>query len=177
MKKLQLEKIVELDTLYDELEAIRLQCHCDYELQEQGMQVNGLITIEGSAYHQHLLKSFQEQVVLDLFVSKDKLNHDHFQIDLEQYHAKLVNQELHLQLFFVINGMKDEQESKEESYFEDLLEQEDDTYICSVMAVVKKEDTYATLAHRYQVNEASLREYNHHKILEEKMLVRIPIEK
>ena len=176
MKQLKLEKDVQLDRSYDELHAIEIKCVYDKNEEEDGIQVNGELLINAIASQNHVKKDFSEQVVLDLFVSKAKLDGTPFQLSLKKYDARLTNNLLHLDLDFEINGMMDENMKEiDDNAFGDLFENDDDTYICSVMAVVKTNDTYASIAHQNQVSEAVLREYNHNMVLEPKMLVRIPL--
>lgn len=178
MKQLNLKKIVDLDKTYDELHSLDIKCMSDHQEEYNGIQVNGLLMIEGFASIDHIKKNFKEEVILDLFVSKEKLDGTPFQLQLKTYHGQLQEEQLELELLFEIQGMSDEKVVQhEENAFSDLFENDDDTYVCSVMAVVKKDDTYASIAHAYQVSEAALREYNHNMVLEEKMLIRIPLEK
>lgn len=177
MKIINLEKTLELNTVYDELQHIEMDCKAEYIQENDGIQVNGELIIDGSALNQHIKKQFQEKVVLDLFVTKEKLDGTPFSLTLKEYQAELKGNELYLELTFEIMGMGDENKvNEEENGFYDLFENDEDTYVCSVMAVVKEDDTYASIAREYQVSEACLREYNQHKPLSEKMLVRIPLE-
>lgn len=177
MKIISLEKTLELNTVYDELQHIEMDCKAEYIQENDGIQVNGELNIDGSALYQHIKKQFQEKVVLDLFVTKEKLDGTPFSLTLKEYQAELKGNELYLELTFEIMGMGDENKvNEEENGFYDLFENDEDTYVCSVMAVVKEDDTYASIAREYQVSEAYLREYNQHKPLSEKMLVRIPLE-
>lgn len=177
MKQLKLEKDVQLASSYDELHEIEIKCVSDNQEEEDGIQVNGELIISALASQNHIKKEFSEQVVLDLFVSKAKLDGTPFQLVLKKYEAQLDKNLLHLDLTFEIHGMIDENAKEtDDNAFGDLFENDDDTYVCSVMAVVKPNDTYASIAHAYQVNEAMLREYNKNMVLQEKMLVRIPLE-
>lgn len=63
------------------------------------------------------------------------------------------------------------------SQFEDLFEDADTTYTSCRMVVAGADDTYATLAQRYAVNEAQLRACNHDKDITAKVLVLLPKDK
>lgn len=176
MKQLDLIKDVQLDTSYDELQEIDIQCQCTYSEEKDGIQVNGVLNIEGSASQNHVKKTFHEQVILDLFVTREKLDGNTFEVRLLNYQANLNQNLLSLELQFEINGMSDEvMKSSDDNTFDDLFENEDDTYVNSVMVVVKELDTYASIAHQYHIKEADLRDYNQNKPLEAKMLIRIPM--
>lgn len=58
--------------------------------------------------------------------------------------------------------------------FEDLFEDADTTYTSYRMIVAKPNDTYASIAQRYEVEEAALRQCNHDKEVSEKTLVILP---
>lgn len=65
-------------------------------------------------------------------------------------------------------------ESNGMSEFEDLFEDADTTYTSYRMIVAKPDDTYASIAHRYDVDEGALRANNHEKPLQAKTLVILP---
>ena len=50
----------------------------------------------------------------------------------------------------------------------------DSTYTSYRMIVAKPNDTYASIANRYEVKEADLRACNHNKTIEAKTLVILP---
>lgn len=58
--------------------------------------------------------------------------------------------------------------------FEDLFEDADTTYTSYRMIVAKVNDTYASIAQRYEVDEAALRQSNQDKEISEKTLVILP---
>ena len=58
--------------------------------------------------------------------------------------------------------------------FEDLFEDADTTYTSYRMIVAKPNDTYASIANRYEVKEADIRACNHNKTIEAKTLVILP---
>lgn len=58
--------------------------------------------------------------------------------------------------------------------FEDLFEDADTTYTSYRMIVAQEHDTYASIAQRYEVEEALLREHNHDKEINHKTLVILP---
>lgn len=58
--------------------------------------------------------------------------------------------------------------------FEDLFEDADTTYTSYRMIVAQPQDTYASIAQRYEVDEAALRANNHDKEINHKTLVILP---
>ncbi|MCH4284497.1 MULTISPECIES: stage VI sporulation protein D [Bacillota] len=58
--------------------------------------------------------------------------------------------------------------------FEDLFEDADTTYTSYRMIVAQEQDTYASIAKRYDVDEAALRSNNHDKEIHHKTLVILP---
>lgn len=58
--------------------------------------------------------------------------------------------------------------------FEDLFEDADTTYTSYRMIVAQPQDTYASIAQRYEVDEAALRANNHDKEIQHKTLVILP---
>lgn len=67
-----------------------------------------------------------------------------------------------------------EQEPTAVDEFEDLFEDADTTYTSYRMIVAKPNDTYASIANRYEVKEADLRTCNHNKQIDAKTLVILP---
>lgn len=63
---------------------------------------------------------------------------------------------------------------EEISEIEDLFEDANNTYTSYRIIVAKKQDTYASIASRYEVDENALRETNHNKEVVEKTLVILP---
>lgn len=62
----------------------------------------------------------------------------------------------------------------EPSEFEDLFEDADTTYTSYRMVVARMQDTYDSIAQRYQVEVERLKEMNHHKEVRVKTLVILP---
>ena len=58
--------------------------------------------------------------------------------------------------------------------FEDLFEDDATPYTTCRLAVARAQDTYASIAARYHVDEAALRACNHERALQEKTLVLLP---
>ena len=58
--------------------------------------------------------------------------------------------------------------------FEDLFEDDATPYTTCRLAVARAQDTYASIAARYHVDEVALRACNHERALQEKTLVLLP---
>ena len=58
--------------------------------------------------------------------------------------------------------------------FEDLFEDDATPYTTCRLAVARAQDTYASIAARYHVDETALRACNHDRVLQEKSLVLLP---
>ena len=75
----------------------------------------------------------------------------------------------------LIEGISDEEVSTKHSFdrLEQMFDQEKMINLAT-LHVVCEDDTYASIAYKYQVEESTLREYNQNKALSPKMLVMIP---
>lgn len=75
---------------------------------------------------------------------------------------------------------KDEKKEKKEvkdskEIFDDILDDKKTTKSCIKYVVVRNGDTYASLAHRYGVDEKTLAKWNKYKVLESRCIIEIPI--
>lgn len=66
------------------------------------------------------------------------------------------------------------EEAHEEVLIEELFDDKDNVITSYSFVVVKAEDSYETIAHRYHVDPQLLRDVNHDKVLEAKQLIVLP---
>ena len=176
MKTKTIERIVNFNS--DILHVLNV--HSDDELyyfdENLGKRCKGSIQLYGQVDTTNGKQSFQDEVFLDVFAPKTKLK-DHYQIKCSKIDHEIMGNQLKLLLTLQIEGIADEEvKSKKSDYLESLeqmFDQETMSNLCT-LHVVKEDDTYASIAYEYQVEESTLREYNQHKNLEAKMLVMIP---
>ncbi|MEG2685402.1 MAG: LysM peptidoglycan-binding domain-containing protein, partial [Erysipelotrichaceae bacterium] len=60
--------------------------------------------------------------------------------------------------------------------FEDLFEDTNSVYTSYKLVVAKQDDSYETIASRYNINIEDLKSMNHNKVITPKMLVLLPFE-
>lgn len=188
MKEIRLQKSIPMKAEVQRVLTLNAHCQNEYVREEDGIAVNGVIEVEAMLEGEQGREAFREQIALDIFAPQEKLGNEPFQVELSGCEGTIINQQLELTFLFQVSGMKEETTQEEEpdetmnpdselSELHTLFEESDDTYVSCVMAVVKKDDTYASIARRYDVSEIELRACNESRTLEEKMLIRLPIVK
>ncbi len=159
-----------------------LNIHSDDELyyfdENLGKRCKGSIMVYGQVETDSGKQMLQDELFLDVFAPKEKLNDESFSIKVEKIDYEVEEEKVLLQVFLQIEGISDQEEKpkKEEHRFdplEQMFDKENMVNLCT-LHVVQEDDTYASIAYQYQVEESMLREYNLNKELQHKMLVMIP---
>ena len=174
MKSMDVIKAIELSKRVDSIENIECISVIDYEAKSNGIKAYGKIDINISALKDDEIINDEQNIDLDIFAPFEKLeDENNLNVSLNSYIYEF-EQELNILTIvfkFDIVGLKDDSEDEQIDVFEDLLDDSDNMMITQKYILSGYNDTYQTLASRYNVSEAYLRQINDNRIVEHKALI------
>lgn len=197
MKTMTIEKQLVLSKKASNVLRLEIQEHLVYRKEDSGIRAVGQLFVQGlyEDDYQEQIK-LQEVLEMDVLAPWEKLVNDKFALKVFEYHADIENGDIILYITLHVHGLKedtvqeqasnsvehmetDEIQEEENSVqsqeaFEDLFEDTNTTYTSYRMVVAQPQDTYESIASRYQVDINELRSRNHNRTLETKMLVILP---
>ncbi|MEG0313985.1 MAG: LysM peptidoglycan-binding domain-containing protein [Erysipelotrichaceae bacterium] len=206
MKKMQIEKYIQFDDVVDEIISINLSEDFSYSEEPIGLKATGPLYIKGSYLSNEQTIDFEETLQLDVLAPNEKLNGDNFKLEIDDYESeiddgihltitlniygikedKLVKpveipkeieqQTLTPQTMIEQPNIEQPTDIAEIDDFEDLFEDTNSVYTSYKLVVAKQDDSYETIASRYNINIEDLRSMNHNKVITPKMLVLLPFE-
>lgn len=123
-----------------------------------------------------------EQPIIPMMPQKAKQSKEAEEMGISKHQEKAEPAQLENTASKGVSSSKNTEEEQQDKIedqdtfdeFEDLFEDADTTYTSYRMIVAKANDTYASIAQRYEVDEATLRQSNHDKEISEKTLVILP---
>ncbi|MEG0823319.1 MAG: LysM peptidoglycan-binding domain-containing protein [Erysipelotrichaceae bacterium] len=206
MKKMQIEKYIQFDDVVDEIISINLSEDFSYSEEPIGLKATGPLYIKGSYLSNEQTIDFEETLQLDVLAPNEKLNGDNFKLEIDDYESeiddgihltitlniygikedKLVKpveipkeieqQTLTPQTMIEQPNIEQPTDIAEIDDFEDLFEDTNSVYTSYKLVVAKQDDSYETIASRYNINIEDLKSMNHNKVITPKMLVLLPFE-
>lgn len=175
MKQIEIHK--QLNVLdCKEILNLNHQEHFTYKTLDTGIRCVGPFLMEGTYRSDIGIESFREEFSFDIFASNDKLDGNEFKIVYNSY-TYTIDHFISIHLLFDVYGIYDENISEpiEEIHDMEELFDEKDTVITSYSFIVaKRNDSYESIAERYNVNVEMLKEMNQHKQFVEKDLLVLP---
>ncbi|WP_075878058.1 LysM peptidoglycan-binding domain-containing protein [Merdibacter massiliensis] len=194
MKIVKIEKQLTLPHNIKELQEVSIQEGLQYKRENEGIRAIGPLYVLGSYEdEQGNDQSIKELIDMDVFAPKEKLSGEDFMISIGQVLPAADQNMLSLEIELQIAGLKEEQEEETikeseqtesdsedamsilDDCFEDLFEEEATSYTTCRLVVAKANDTYASIAKRYDVDEKKLQSCNHDREIIEKTLVVLPL--
>ena len=203
MKTMNIEKQLQMDREVSSIEKLSVSEGLQYKKEEDGIRAIGPLYLIGSySDAEGSPVMISELIDMDVFAPAEKLSEEEFHIDIGEVQAQPQGTQIDVVIELQISGIKEEQEeghaamdmpqAQEEEpeeralvqedeeadvlsdTFEDLFEDDATPYTTCRLAVARAQDTYASIAARYHVDEAALRACNHERALQEKTLVLLP---
>lgn len=203
MKTMNIEKQLQMDREVSSIEKLTVSEGLQYKKEEDGIRAIGPLYLIGSySDAEGSPVMIRELIDMDVFAPAEKLSEEEFHIDIGEVQAQPQGHQIDVVIELQISGIKEEQEEghaaqavpqaqEEEAEdralvqedeeadvlsdtFEDLFEDDATPYTTCRLAVARAQDTYASIAARYHVDEAALRACNHERTLQEKTLVLLP---
>ena len=172
MKSMDVVKAIELSNKCDSIENIECVSKIDYEATSNGIKAFGKIEVSISAIKEEQIINDTENIDLDIFAPFEKLIEDtSLSVNLNS-HVYEFDKELNvlnIVFKFDIDGLIEEDEQTD--VFEDLLDDSNSMMITKKYILSGYNDTYESIANKYDISEAYLRQINDDKKLEHKVLV------
>ena len=181
MKEMKIEKKILKSNKVDELLDLNADSHFSYERIDEGIRCYGPLILSGHYLSDHVKKTFEETLQMDILAPKNKLNGEPFMVLVNKVQGYIEDGVI-VELELAISGIGEESpiEEKQEvdatgiEVFEDLFEDENSVYVSTRLIVAKPGDTYEAIASRYEVDVEDLRRVNKDKEVLAKMLVMLP---
>ena len=175
MKQVIIEKSIELDHVYQRIENLICRKQAHTTALPEGLQCTGTIDITAVGYLDSHEVPIQESIDLSIFAPFSKLSDtEQFDVQLNRYECTLNQQILECTFNFDVYGVDEKEKSDDETTLDDLL---DDTHVLNEKVrygLTYPNDTYYTIASRFNVDESILRKLNHDKIISGRMLILLP---
>lgn len=195
MKKIEIVKELDLEDVVDIL-SLETQNQFSYKKERDGIRCTGPFYVKGRYSTINEVKNFKDVFEFDIFASNEKLDGENFELLYTGYDYS-VQDECMLTLFFDVYGIYGNEIHKEEikqdtyiqeetiqieeeseeldlSMMEELFDEKDHVVTSYSFVVVRKADTYESIAERYNVDVNILKEVNHNKEIMERDLVVLP---
>lgn len=183
MKEMNIEKKILSGFKMDALVSLSTEEDLRVIEEKQGMRCHGIVYIMGEFIVNEELRQFCEPIELDVYAPLHKLSDDLFHVELKDVNG-VIDDGLLITLTLYITGMKEEKEEsvivKQEDedvtleFMEDLFEDDNSMVISKRLVVAKNDDSYESIALRYQVDLNALKSINHNKDIISKQLVILP---
>ena len=150
----------------------------EYKTIDTGIRCVGPFIIEGEYRTNNGIEHFSEQFEFDIFASNDKLDGNEFKVVYKDY-TYTMDHFVYLNLYFDVYGVYEEQienkvEDEELNGMEELFDEKDTVITSYSFVVVKRNDSYESIAERYNVKVDALKEINQNKAIVEKDLLVLP---
>ena len=192
MKTMMIEKQFFFTPKIKQLISIQANEQLSYMQTEQGIRAKGPMYVSGNYIDADgNTQEIHETLDMDVLAPSHKLSGDiAFTLRIQEVKGEVHDGALLLYLTIMAEGLKEEKtsdvdepqeetevlenEHDEVAEFEDLFEDADCTCTSYRMVVAKIDDTYDTIAQRYNVDVSKLRTYNHDKEIVPKSLLILP---
>lgn len=184
MKAMNVEKKILNGIKIDDLVNIQANEYLTYREEAKGKRALGFIRVSGQFLSDEKIRQYEENIEVDIFAPLNKCSEEPFVVRLVDVNG-IVDEGLMIYLDFEIEGLKEEnqeascvikQENDEISVdcIEDLFEDNQNVYTSCRLIIAKNDDTYESIAKRYEIEEALIRELNKNQPILPKQCVLIP---
>ena len=181
MRTLIIDKIIVLDHQYESIEQGNFIENFLITAQNSGLECSGYLEFTATGKMNDEEYPIKELIDVSIFAPYHKLvNHEQFSVKLSEAQTQLKDNELHCSFQFHVSGLKEdaesdfEQKETEEASLEDLLDESEVVFQKVNYGISYANDTYASLAKRYGVDELQLKRLNHDKSLTARTLIVLP---
>ncbi len=175
MKQVIIEKKIELDHSFERIEQLFCKKQANTVASSEGLQCTGTIEITGIGYLEQHAVPLHESIDLSIFAPFSKLSDtEQFEVQMENYDLKLDQNMLLCTFEFHVYGVVEKEVESNQASIDDLL---DDRHVINEKvryAMTYANDTYYSLASRFDVDEKVLRQLNHNKNISGRMLILLP---
>lgn len=178
MKKMIVEKYILVNYKIDQLLNLNAQESLRIQIEHDGKRCVGYVDLKGQYMIDGEIRDFREYIECDIFAPMYKCTSEEFDVILVDVNGYLENGIL-VNLEFQINGIIDEEDVFEEEELdlfglEDLFEENENLYTNATLLVVKENDTYESIAQRFQIPVSELKKANNEIEIKPKQCILIP---
>ena len=152
MKTKTIERIVSFSSEVQQINKIDSNDELYYFDENLGKRAKGSIMINGEVETLQGKQLLQDEIFLDIFAPKAKLDGSHFEIKVNDIKSKINQKDVLIDVELLIEGISDEEVSTKHSFdrLEQMFDQEKMINLAT-LHVVCEDDTYASIAYKYQV--------------------------
>lgn len=179
MKKMNVEKYILVNEEIDQLLNLNAQENLRIQIEHDGKRCVGYVDLKGQYLRNNEVFDFREYIECDIFAPIYKCNQDEFEVKLVDVNGYVDNGIL-VNLDFEIFGIVDEEFSTYEDDeldllgLEDLFEENENLYTNATLIVSKENDTYESIAQRFQISVHELKKANNDVEIQPKQCILIP---
>ena len=125
------------------------------------------------------VRDFREYIECDIFAPMYKCTSDEFEVVLVDVNG-YVDNGIQVNLEFEVHGILDEEEYTVEDEeldlfgLEDLFEENENYYTNTTLLIAKEDDTYESIAQRFQISVSDLKKANNEIEIKPKQCILIP---
>ena len=194
MQKIFYEKEIDLLHQLKELVSLTVDESIDYKIEDHGVRAVGSLAIKGEYISQEK-RHFLENVELDVYADDQKIiDRQDFHLKVEDFHYDIIDGNLKIKIEVGVYGVEEGEnryiqldEAPEEIHDVEKLQEkiyetkekeekvdDDEDLGVYYLYVVLPNDTYASIARQYQVDEKMIRDYNQDLNLDAGQILIIP---
>lgn len=185
MKAMNVEKKILSGLTIENLVSVQANEHLNYTQEAKGKRALGFVKVTGQFFSEGKLRNYEENIELDIFAPNSKLNEEDFIIRLVDVNG-VVDDGIMIYLDFEIDGLKAEVEEEKSMIIkqedeeitiesiEDLFEDNQNVYTSCRLIIARNDDTYESIASRYQLDVQEIRTLNKNQPITPKQCVLIP---
>ena len=174
MQKIFYEKEIDLLHQLKELVSLTVDESIDYKIEDHGVRAVGSLAIKGEYISQEK-RHFLENVELDVYADDQKIiDHQDFHLKVEDFQTQTINEQVVAEAPEEIQDVEKLQEKIYETKEKEEKVDDDEDLGVYYLYVVLPNDTYASIARQYQVDEKMIRDYNQDLNLDAGQILIIP---
>ncbi len=175
MKEMKINRMIEVENEVEEVVSLDTDSKMYYLDENLGKRCKGSIVIRGKYLSNNQLYDFNDEVFLDLLAPSEKLDGQKVEVILNQAISKINHTNIEIIIPLQIKGVLEKAKEIVDRFeeLEALFNPDEMVDLCTLVKV-HDDDTYASLAYRYGVEESMLRMRNQDKELCNNMLLMLP---
>ena len=179
MKTMNVEKRILTEEKIDQLLNLNAQENLRIQDEHDGKRCIGYVDLKGQYMRDGVIFDFHELIECDIFAPIYKCTDDTFKVTLADVNG-VVDEGILVNLTFDIEGLNEEDQMTYEDEeldlmgLEDLFEENENLYTNCTLIIAKTNDTYETIAQRFNVAADELRRANNDIEIKPKQCILIP---
>lgn len=179
MKTMNVEKRILMDEKIDQLLNLNAEENLRIQIESDGKRCLGYVDLSGQYIVDDTLREFHEYIECDIFAPSYKCSGEEFKVVLSDVNG-IVDDGILVSLIFDIEGIVEEDvltvedEELDLMGLEDLFEENENLYTNATLVIAKEDDTYESIAERFNVSISELRKVNNDVEIKSKQCILIP---